>query len=1240
MDATWLKRAQRECLISNPTSYLNAGFYNLLTSSIPLILKGFSPISAVMHGIRYEVTLSEISAYNDGIHLSECFHHNLTYRIPITAKVQLSVAPLLQQGMCDVEPVIVSSLRMPLFYLPIPTGPNPLRCSALTDPDPQSQAIESGIFVIDGHMRTCPGSKQMINNTILTMDNKAVFAVHVRSSHEGNRTSEEGNPFRPTSSIEFTVQKLPKRPGSDGAIVGVLPYSKKKAPIGVLVKALGCDFPTFLALVRCVAGTDYDTTVFRCYEIHLEHRTPNASSQTDALLALSRLAVTSGDANTRLRPGADGKTSVSSGTNLLKTEIFPHLNIMYTTGNQEELYALKVLYLAIIMSTLVLFASGKIKETSRDMWQYASILLPSFQIGSSIKKKIKEHKDNLVKLLRRGLQGIFKKKPSDQFFPDLREWWGEARLSGRIQYPIATGNFSRPGEFSSAKQGITMSLIDNNPMGTMNQLQRTSASMRKTDGTNTTPRKLPRDAYRGPCAAHTPEGASVGLVTSWACTTKVTLEIEDPKSLILLLEWTLSNYLISIFQTIFVKGSNVEDFKESLASNLFRRMSLDNVRPNWYIFINNCGVPTHFVREKDVNKLIRRFRDARRAACIPRHCFLRVTHHPRQIRVICEGGQIVSPLIVLDNLYKIRPKMSFQEMIVLGIVEYMSVAEEYSICKVALSLNDLRHAVLHNEHHDITHMEFEPAAFLGFIGASVLFATSQPGARTSYAIHQWKQIISAGRKPYRGNILCTELMYNSAKLVHTRVAGMSPMSKDGYGKVILCALIPDTKSQEDAFKTHRQANDRGLNHCLTTRYYSSEIQAPTMKTSERFEKPKDILSKKEDFTYDAIDDDTGLPKSNYFIPGGHPIFAKTRCVKRPSDLTSHTVNNNNNSSGKNTTDTMMADDGTQDDAKTKSKTAGPKNVTWRREVGICTQPDESGIINQVNMFATRTGVGLRASVVTSREMAQGNKITNDGANKGTNSENCSSKDAPWIETTGEIPGLIIAPTSIISRMLMSTVTEGFIGYAVTLNGDLKFGVDEQQYDGQMRSKLELAAEVFVKSGHKRSGGAIIRCGKTGRRLKGQTATIAIYYRPLIHFADKKLQFRSKGPRHTQTRQPLTGRRKKGATRFGELESAATTAQGAAAVLLGRLRDSSDPFEIFVCANCSNLATGNKFINYAWCHACERRDTVYIVKIAFIFLYNYYERLAMGNKTLIHIKPHNHRFTTSQNNIPTASFCSL
>ena len=1241
-----LKHGHREMFIQDPTWFLNAGFYNLLTTSIPSIIQSSAiAISTVFEDLRYRVLFSEVCVYNEGIHLSECFQHNLTYRVPVTVKMTCDVLPLILAG--KKEPEVLSTIRTPLFYIPIPTGPSLLRCAALEDPDIRCQTIESGIFVIDGSMHTCPGTKAMKNNTFLNIENSnATATIQIRSSHEGNRTIENGNPFRPTSSIEFLVHQNNRRSvienNSSVGIVCQLPFSKKKIKIGVMAQAFGCDPIRFVQLIRCVAGLDYEESIFRCYEIDIIHYTPNFNNQDQALMELAK---------------PDDKNRRSTGINLLKTEIFPHLNVMYEKGDQRELYVLKLYYLAIVATMSILFASGKIKQKSRDLWEFTNIVLPWQQIGALIKKKLQDHASASVKLFRRALHTIFKKPVEKQDFISLKKWWGEDRLSDRISGPIASGNFSPHGKYSHAKQGITMPLpADTNPAGVTNQLQRTSASMRRTDSINTNPRKLPKDSPGYPCGGFTPEGHMVGLVTSWACTSRLTNEVEDPLSLVELIEMTFADYLIRILDIILPPESDhcqasSEEKEEpeselkmgSAAMQLIDKMRFGTVDPSWYIFFNNCGVPTHFIKAEKVKEFVAEFRKLRRMDCIPRHCFLRITHTPRHIQLYCEGGQVVRPLIVLDNIRKLRKGMSFYQLIHSGVVEYVNVTEEQTLCRVVLSMDDLRYACSKNEHHELTHMEFDPAAFFGLIGASIVFATCQPGPRTAYAIHQWKQIICAGTKPYRGNILSAELVYNCAKIVHTRVSGLLATERDGYGQLVFNASLTDPKDQEDAFFMHKQAVDRGLFLALTTRYYSSEIRAPTLKTSERFEKPQHVFSKKEDFSYDAIDEKTGLPINNYYIRGGHPICAKTCIVKRPNTkgMKQHASDAENKNNSEIVDDELKTDDLEFPSKIAKTAKKGtPRHTIWRREIGTCTAPDESGIISNVQLFPTRDGVGLRTSVVTSRPMEHGNKSTNDGANKGTNSENRSSKDMYWEETTGMIYDLISAPTALISRNLMSTVHEGHIGYAAILSGDLKFAVDQQMYDGKMREKLKEAAEIRVRAGKKRSGGAFLRCGRTGKRLKSEVAEMVIYYKPLLHLAEKKLQFRALGPRHTQTRQPLTGRSKKGGIRFGEHESAATTAQGAEAALRERLCDCSDVFEIFVCSQCHNLAFGNKFVRFRWCPTCQRRDTVYLVKVTFIFLYNLYERAAMGNKTQIIIRPHSSVVTdVDEQHIPSASLVS-
>jgi len=1203
MDPHLFDAARASFFARNHTSFLTAGFQSLLTTYLPQIIQQHCTITTLINGLLYTYSITNIKAYNSGITPSHCFRHILSQRVPMVGDFKLTVAPLLADLQTH-KPVVMSKVRGVVFLQPICTGATLLTTPVTLDKEILNQTLPDGILISRGKMRTIPCVKAMFTNMILLIEKKKFYKVQVRSNHDGNKTLEEGNPFRSTSSIEFIVPKKKlKRVVSEGVIMCKLPFSKHEIHIGVVAQAFGCEPARFVELIRCIAGTDYDAATFRPYEISILHnksvqeiqtqsREKRISLQNAAILILSKLS---------------GKDVMAPGVNLLKTEVFPHLNVMCEKNDNVRLYFYKLLMLGVCITMLILFIAGKLPETSRDLWRYANMQMPAWQLGTLVRTKLVKHVSMIMKLLRRELIRIQKKAPQERHYLDLLKVWGGHRLSFRIDQAVLTGRFSK------RKVGVSIPLNDNNEDAMWTQLLRMVSSMSTTDSVNTNPRKLQKDGYGYSCAGATPDGPQVGLTSELACTATITTEVEDPRAIAELIAILLKDYLMDVISSLLVNDpeaptpppsatvfTNSLEEEVSASVELVRKLHFDKLQPTWYLFINNCGIPTHFVRSEDVNHVVRIFRDMRRSGVIYKHAFISVSHQPRQIRILCEGGQLTRPLIVLENIHRANPTMSFQDMEHLGIIEWVTPAEEQSICKVAICVEDLRHAISRNEHKQITHLEFTQASFVGFLAGTVVYLSGQQGPRLALYHHQKKQVITGMPKVYRGSVMSMETWYPHSDLIFTELGKLVHGAKDGRGTPCVTAILTDQRDQEDAIVIQKQALQRGLHLASSTRHYVSDVEPPHNGMMQKFEKPHDVFSKK-NLRYDALEED-GFPRKKRRIDEDCVVIGKTRTTRKTNANSDNNANNNNSAN---------ATGGSGNTNTTRFSGA------YKRCISQVTPRNEGGQVIEVEKQPTPFGTRAHVAVVTTRPTELGDKFSTDKAQKGVAGQIRSIEDMPFCPLTGQVPEIIVSAVGQVGRMTMSTKCEGVISNAVAAEGDVEhLAMDPHDYSNPetKRRKLKEAGDILVKAGWQRTGATYLCNGSTGERSRCEVFMGMIKYERLVHLASNKLNFCAEGPRCPLTRQPRQGKRKKGGLRFGEGEEAAALAQGAAYLIQSRLRDLSDLFEIFVCNQCKCLADGNKLTNYAWCRTCERRDSVHIVKVPFSFLLNSYELMTMGIST--------------------------
>jgi DNA-directed RNA polymerase beta subunit len=86
----------------------------------------------------------------------------------------------------------------------------------------------------------------------------------------------------------------------------------------------------------------------------------------------------------------------------------------------------------------------------------------------------------------------------------------------------------------------------------------------------------------------------------------------------------------------------------------------------------------------------------------------------------------------------------------------------------------------------------------------------------------------------------------------------------------------------------------------------------------------------------------------------------------------------------------------------------------------------------------------------------------------------------------------------------------------------------------------------------------------------------------------KIYARGFGQVQMLTCQPTVGRSKQGALRIGEMERECIIGQGCTAMLVDRLYEASDPYSVYVCSQCGQIANKIDF-----CEPCGNTEIVQV-----------------------------------------------
>ncbi|XP_044758846.1 DNA-directed RNA polymerase I subunit RPA2 [Coccinella septempunctata] len=224
-------------------------------------------------------------------------------------------------------------------------------------------------------------------------------------------------------------------------------------------------------------------------------------------------------------------------------------------------------------------------------------------------------------------------------------------------------------------------------------------------------------------------------------------------------------------------------------------------------------------------------------------------------------------------------------------------------------------------------------------------------------------------------------------------------------------------------------------------------------------------------------------------------------------------------------------------------------------------------VRQCSDFGTKTPRIACITFRISRNPSVGDKFASRAGQKGICSQLWNREDLPFSET-GMVPDIIFNPHGFPSRMTVAMMIEVLAGKSAALHGLVH---DATPFEfSEEDPAIDYFGRLLEIGGYNYCGLETFYSGIDGRPLETQIFTGIVHYQRLRHMVSDKFQVRSTGPIDPITRQPIKGRKKGGAIRFGEMERDCLIAHGAAFLLQDRLLHNSDATIALACKSCQSL----------------------------------------------------------------------
>ena len=217
-----------------------------------------------------------------------------------------------------------------------------------------------------------------------------------------------------------------------------------------------------------------------------------------------------------------------------------------------------------------------------------------------------------------------------------------------------------------------------------------------------------------------------------------------------------------------------------------------------------------------------------------------------------------------------------------------------------------------------------------------------------------------------------------------------------------------------------------------------------------------------------------------------------------------------------------------------------------------------GVVQSIQYFSKKNGdvlpsgvnESIRVYVAKKRKISEGDKMAGRHGNKGVISKILPREDMPYM-ADGTPIDIMLNPLGVPSRMNIGQILEIHLGIAAK---NLNVKIATPVFDGVDDADLR---DIMKEAGIDEDGKTILYDGRTGEPYENRISVGVMYMIKLSHMVDDKLHARSVGPYTLVTQQPMGGKAQNGGQRFGEMEVWALYAYGAAHTLQEMLTVKSD-----------------------------------------------------------------------------------